>query len=91
MTLGEKLRFYRTAEGYTQKEIAGMLRVERSTYTYYETGKSYPNAHTVYVLSKIYGVPMEFLLDENAIPLGGPEYLACLKRKRGRNSGRDTR
>ena len=37
MTLGEKLRFYRTAERYTQGTIAEMLGMERSTYTYYET------------------------------------------------------
>ena len=82
VTLGEKLRFYRTAEGYTQKEIAKCLGVERSTYTYYETEKSFPNVYTVHTLAKIYGVSMEFLLDEREIPFGGQEFMEKRNKKK---------
>ncbi len=84
MTLGEKLRFYRTAEGYTQALIARLLRVERSTYAYYETGKTVPDLYSVYVLSKLYGVSMELLADDREMPAGGMEFCAAEQKKKSR-------
>ncbi|MCH5299588.1 MAG: helix-turn-helix transcriptional regulator [Ruminococcus sp.] len=41
---GEHLRSMRTDKtSYNQAEMAEMLNISRSTYTYYETGKSEPN------------------------------------------------
>lgn len=75
MTIGQKMRFYRTAEGYTQADIAGLLGVERSTYTYYETGKTQPDLRAVLILSRFYGITMELLADDGQIPFGGTEFL----------------
>lgn len=84
MTLGQKLRFFRTAEGYSQKEIADMLSIERSTYTYYETGKTLPTLHAVWTLAKLYRVTMEFLVDDRLMPVGTKEFVLLGSKKRGR-------
>ena len=78
------MKFYRTAEGYTQALVARLLRVERSTYAYYETGKTVPDLYSVYVLSKLYGVSMEFLADDREMPAGGTEFCAAEQKKKNR-------
>ena len=60
--LGENLRMYRLMNGFTQNEVADYIGVERSTYTYYETGKTLPNIFTVILLSELYGVTIEDLV-----------------------------
>ena len=44
--LGGKLRALRQKNGWTQKQIAEMLHINRSTYAYYETGATQPG-HSV--------------------------------------------
>lgn len=76
MRLSQKLRFYRTSEGYTQYFVASQLGLERSTYTYYESGKTSPDPYALLTLSRLYGVTMEVLVDENIEPAGAQEFLA---------------
>lgn len=57
--LGKNLRTYRLMNGFTQNEVADYIGVERSTYTYYETGKTLPDIFTVILLSELYGVRIE--------------------------------
>ena len=40
---GEKLRILREIYDVSQQEIADLLGIERSTYTYYELGKTEPS------------------------------------------------
>ena len=88
MTLGEKLRFYRTAERYTQGTIAEMLGMERSTYTYYETDKTQPSIQNLLRLARLYGVSVEALASEEYVPLGAEEFLdSHEKRTRDRQDG----
>ena len=84
VTLGEKLKFYRTAQGYSQALVARLLCVERSTYAYYEAGKTTPDLYSVYVLSKLYGVSMELLVDDRETPVGGEEFCAAEQKKKNR-------
>ncbi len=51
--LSRTLKKLRKNCGYTQKEVAKELGVDRSTYAYYETGKTTPDANTIIKLSKI--------------------------------------
>ena len=37
------LKYYRHECGLTQQQVADRLKIERSTYTYYETGKTKPD------------------------------------------------
>ena len=41
--LGKNLRLKRERRGWTQQEGAAKLYVDRSTYAYYETGKTEPS------------------------------------------------
>mgnify|MGYP001068593480 CR=1 FL=1 len=37
--LGEKMKLIRNYNGYSQRQIAEILKIERSTYASYETGR----------------------------------------------------
>lgn len=72
--LPERMRKLRRWNGYTQAEIAAALSIHRSTYTYYETGKTRPTLETLTLLTRFYGVPLEFLLGvEEDEPIDGHE------------------
>lgn len=61
--LGLKLKYYRESCELSQQQIANALNVDRSTYTYYETGKTTPSASTLLKLSKIFNVPCSIFLE----------------------------
>ena len=64
--LSQRLKQFRESCGLTQKQIAEVLNVDRSTYTYYETGKSQPTIDTLIKLAKIFSVSIDALLDYRA-------------------------
>jgi Predicted transcriptional regulators len=67
--LARTLRNLRVSAGYTQQNVADILNLNRSTYTYYETGKTMPDIHTLKTLSKILNVSINvFLEEENNSP-----------------------
>ena len=68
MLLGERLRFLRTKNGFTQKQVSEALSIDRSTYTYYEIGKTNPDVHMLRKLSHLYNVSIDYLL-ENKVGL----------------------
>ncbi len=51
------LKKLRKNSGYTQQQIAEALNIDRSTYAYYESGKTTPDINTIIKLSKIFNVP----------------------------------
>lgn len=61
--LNQKLKMLRVYHNYTQSEIAKILDVDRSTYAYYETGRAEPSLGVLKMLSAIYHVSTDFLLD----------------------------
>ena len=56
------LRAVRLKCGYSDDDIAAMLGICRSAYTYYETGKTLPDVVTLVALAHIYGIPPECFL-----------------------------
>lgn len=60
--LGKQLRQLRQQRGLTQREVAQHLRLERSTYSYYECGKSEPDLYTLFRLSQLYEVSIDSML-----------------------------
>lgn len=50
------LRKLRENSGLTQQQVAETLNIDRSTYAYYETGKTTPDLNTIIKLAKIYNV-----------------------------------
>jgi len=58
----KRLRLYC---GLTQKQIADLLNIDRSTYTYYETGKTVPDVETLKKLSRLYYITLDTLVDSH--------------------------
>lgn len=54
--LSRVLKKLRENCGFTQQQVANILNIDRSTYAYYETGKTVPDINTVIKLSKIFNV-----------------------------------
>ncbi len=61
-----RLKELRKKEGLTQEMLGAALGVDRSTYTYYETGKSSPDLRMVCRLAGIFRVTPNDLLGEAA-------------------------
>lgn len=57
--IAEQLRNYREKHGYTQKSIASMIMVARSTYVNYERGKRMPDVYVLDKLAQLYNVSIE--------------------------------
>ena len=66
MTLDKKLVRLRKKEGLSQAEVSEKLDVSRQAVTKWETGTSRPSTENLQVLSKLYNVPLEYLLDDTA-------------------------
>lgn len=53
------LKTLRKANGFTQKQIADKLNIDRSTYSYYELGKINPSIGSMVILSELYGISLD--------------------------------
>ena len=62
MKFSDFLKQLRTDAGYTQQDIADMLGINRSTYAYYECGKTEPAIRHLKKLSALYKLHMEDLV-----------------------------
>ncbi|MGI6772488.1 MAG: helix-turn-helix transcriptional regulator [Clostridiales bacterium] len=60
--LAKNIKLFRLYNGYTQKQVADILNIERSTYAYYESGKSVPDIETIIKLARLYNISIDFLL-----------------------------
>ncbi len=56
------LKYYRHECGLTQQQVADRLKIERSTYTYYETGKTKPDINTLIKIAKVFNINYTALL-----------------------------
>ena len=66
----EFLRRVRDVVGYTQQNVADVLGLDRSTYSYYETGKTEPNIRGLKTLAKLYDLSIDDLLYCRYRPIG---------------------
>ena len=60
-----KLKKLREKHELTQQQLADALRIERSTYAYYESGKSLPSIPIIIKLSDLYLVSCDYLIKNN--------------------------
>ncbi len=67
--MGQKLRMLRENFGYTQQHMAKILNIDRSTYTYYELGRTSPSWETLFILAKLFGVGIEELLGQDLVTM----------------------
>ena len=62
MTLAESLKKIRKQYKMTQEDIAKLLGISRSGYTYYETGKTVPSVEILQKLSAIYSTSIDAIV-----------------------------
>ena len=65
-SVGESLRNVRKEHNLKQKDIAQAIGIDRSTYSFYETGKTNPPIETMCALAKIYNVTIGYLIGKEA-------------------------
>lgn len=65
--ISKKLKELRTEHGYTQKYVADMLGIDRSTYSYYESGRISPDIHTVLKVAKLLDVDYTEIMDSENV------------------------
>lgn len=56
------LRRVRDVVGLTQQNVADALGLDRSTYSYYETGKTEPNIRALKILARLYNMSIDDLV-----------------------------
>ncbi len=61
--LAKTLKELRISNGLTQKQVADKLNIDRSTYSYYELGKINPSIEALSVLSNIYGMSIDDIVN----------------------------
>ena len=64
--ISEKIKKYRRECGYTQKTLADLLGIDRSTYAYYESGRIKPDINNIMKLCKIFKVNYEDILESES-------------------------
>lgn len=64
INLGQALRKYRLQSGLTQKSVSDALGITRSAYTYYETGKTSPDPTTLFLIARMFDVPLDLFFDQ---------------------------
>lgn len=65
MQLPEKLTGLRKQKGFTQANLAEALHVSRQAISRWEVGTAVPSTDNLKVLSALYGVPVDYLLNDN--------------------------
>lgn len=70
MALSDKLRELRDGRNWSQQHVANLMKVDRSTISRYETGKSLPSYQTILQFAEIYQIDKDFLIAElnNLLP-----------------------
>lgn len=53
---------------FTQQQIADIIGVVRSTYTYYETGKTTPSITILKQLAQVYNIPVDDFIKDDSEP-----------------------
>src|SRR5690554_3449747 len=61
-TIGDNIKKYRIAKGFTQKEVAKMVGKSKNVVSNWEAGLNKPDADTIEMLLDIFGVDANTLL-----------------------------
>jgi transcriptional regulator with XRE-family HTH domain len=67
MNLATKLVSLRKQKGLTQMKVAEMMNVSRQAISRWEVGSAVPSTDNLKVLGELYGVPVDYLLDDDAV------------------------
>ena len=69
MELSKKLKHLRKQKGLSQLELAEKLQVSRQAASGWEAGSSRPSTENLKCLGALYDVPLEYLLNDDALEL----------------------
>ena len=83
MAINEKLKYYRAKNNFTQTQVSAALGIDRSTYSYYELGKTIPSINMLSNIAKLFNVAIFDLLDTEK----GSDHLSSTTYKPGYYSG----
>lgn len=64
MTLGTRLKEFRTVQRLSQKDVADFLNISRQSISRWETDKSYPDIDNLIKISRLYKVSVDEMLVE---------------------------
>ena len=70
MHFSQKLKWLRAQHHLTQEQLAKILFVSRQAISKYESGRGYPDVEKIVLLSKLFNVSMDFLLDDEMYDTG---------------------
>lgn len=62
MELSSQIRKHRTAQNLSQEQLADMLYVSRQTISNWENQKSYPDIHSLLMMSTLFDVSVDQLI-----------------------------
>lgn len=62
MELNKQIKKYRTMMNLSQEDLAEHVYVTRQTISNWETGKSYPDIHSLLLLSSLFNVSLDTLI-----------------------------
>ena len=88
INIGPLLKKYRKNCFLTQQQVAEALNINRTTYTYYESGKTEPSIETLHKLVKIFGITYDDIMpdlktsqvrDFRFVPRGNEDIYALTK------------
>lgn len=68
----EKLKMLRVNRGFTQEQLAAMLKVSRSTIGMYETGSREPDFETCETIADVFNVDMDYLMGRSLVERKSP-------------------
>ena len=62
LEIGKTIKQHRTELGWSQEALAEKAYVSRQTVSNWETEKSYPDVHSLLILSDLFGVSLDELI-----------------------------
>lgn len=68
-----RLKSFREAKGLKQQEMADRLKITRSAYAAYESGKNLPPAEVITQLNEVLGTTFEELIHGQPRPVSEPD------------------
>ena len=63
--IARNLKFFRNYLNITQEEIADKLSIDRSTYSYYELGRTAPSIFALTKIAEMFDVAIDLLISKN--------------------------
>ena len=69
MKLGKQIRKLRMMHSMSQDELAVKMFVSRQTVSNWETDKSYPDIHSLLLLSRLFSVSIDELIKEDIVEI----------------------